>query len=161
MLQRATSHTLPLYAPRLGSSGISVPRPLFMPSFLKRVSLQPLGSCQLYSPCLADRRTQIQYSSRCLVFLLNWRYELVFSKPPGNYVPGAYLQKCESLQCLLLDLSVFTSRQQSKQGKEAGLLLPGQPAHLDFSPVCLRFSLPASWSRDDNTFHPSKIWRER
>lgn len=68
----------------------------------------------------------------------------MFPKPQGNYVPGAYLQKCESPQSLLLDLYVFTRRQQSKQGKEAELLLPGQPAHLDFSPVSLCFSLPAS-----------------
>lgn len=76
----------------------------------------------------------------CLYFLLHWRYECVFPKPQGNYMPGVYLQKCESSRSSLLDVFVFPLQ----AAEEAGLLPAGQPARLSFSPVHPSFSFSAS-----------------
>lgn len=88
------------------------PRPVipFLYSFfLKKSECAASGESQLYFHHMADRRTLKQDTTvhACISYLIGGMH-LNFHNHRGNYVLGAHLQKCESLQFSLLDVFVFT-----------------------------------------------------
>lgn len=117
--------------------------PSVIPSFSKRVSLQPLGSQQLYFPHLADRRRLKSDTTvcACISYYIGGM-NLYFQNHRVTMCLGHIFRNVNHCGLLSWMFLSSRSRQQSRQRKEAGLLSPGQPARLGFSPAqpCFSFS---------------------